>query len=67
MSAKQEDAMNELNQNPETENNIFLQLPTQTQGVIIAMGFVLALVVALIVRGLMSGEEDGIDLGEVAP
>jgi len=59
--------MSELNQNPDPDKNIFLQLPTQTQGVIIALGFVLALVVALIVRGLMSGEEDGFDLGEVAP
>ncbi len=58
--------MSELNQNPDQEENMFLKLPTQTQGVIIAMGFVLALVALLIVRGLMSGEEDGIELGEVA-
>ncbi|HEY54575.1 MAG TPA: hypothetical protein G4N94_14095 [Caldilineae bacterium] len=56
--------MSELNQNPEKEENIFLKLPTQTQGVIIALGFVLALVVALIVRGLMSGEEEGFELGD---
>ena len=58
--------MSELNQNPDQEENMFLKLPTQTQGVIIAMGFVLALVALLIVRGLMGGEEDGIELGEVA-
>lgn len=56
--------MSELNQNPEKEENIFLKLPTQTQGVIIALGFVLALVVALIVRGLMSGEEEGFELSD---
>ena len=56
--------MSELNQNPDLEENMFLKLPTQTQGVIIAMGFVLALVALLIVRGLMGGEEDGIEISE---
>jgi len=56
--------MSELNQNPDQEENMFLKLPTQTQGVIIAMGFVLALVALLIVRGLMDGDDDGIELSE---
>ena len=56
--------MSELNQNPDLEENIFLKLPSQTQGVIIALGFVLAIVAMLIVRGLMSGEADGIELSE---
>ncbi len=56
--------MSELNQNPDQEENMFLKLPTQTQGVIIAMGFVLALVALLIARGLMDGDDDGIELGE---
>jgi hypothetical protein len=60
-----ENILSELNQNPDLEKNVFLKLPTQTQSLIIGLGFVLALVVVLIVRGLLSGEEDGFDLGEV--
>ncbi len=47
---------------PETENNPFLKLPTQTQGLIIGLVFVLAIVALVIVKGLAGGGDDGIEL-----
>ncbi len=58
--------MSETNQNPDmgdsAENNVFLKLPTQTQGLIIGLVFVLAIVALVIVRGLVGGDEDEIEL-----
>lgn len=58
--------MNETIQSPDTENNeesnIFLKLPTQTQGLVIGLVFVLAIVALVIVRGLAGGDEEEIEL-----
>lgn len=58
--------MSEINQIPDTEksaeDNTFLKLPTQTQGLIIGLVFVLAIVALVIVKGLAGGDEDGIEL-----
>jgi len=58
--------MSETNLSPGTDNNeegnAFLQLPTQTQGLIIGLVFVLAIVALVVVRGLAGGDEDGIEL-----
>ena len=58
--------MSEAVQSPDignsTEGNAFLQLPTQTQGLIIGLVFVLAIVALVIVKGLAGGDEDGIEL-----
>jgi len=58
--------MSEMNQNPDmgdsTESNVFLKLPTQTQGLIIGLVFVLAIVALVIARGLAGADEDEIEL-----
>lgn len=59
--------MSESIQTPDTDDdakgNPFLELPTQTQGLIIGLVFVFAVVALVIVKGLSGGDDDGIELG----
>ena len=45
-----------------TESSAFLKLPTQTQGLIVGLVFVLVIVALVIVRGLAGGDDVEIEL-----